>query len=573
MSTIARASSAYAYPLLIRHMLHAPMAHARGQQIVYRDLRRHTYAELEERIARLANALADLGVRPGDTVAMLDWDSHRYLEAYFAVPMMGATLMTANVRLSSEQLAYTLNRSGAKLLLVNADFMPLVNALRPRLERVQTCILLADDAREPPAGYAGEYEALLARAGASREFDDFDENTPATVFFTSGTTGLPKGVSFSHRQLVLHTLATMGFAAASAPGQSFRRDDVYMPMTPMFHVHAWGAPYVATALGVKQVYPGRYQPRTLLRLRHDEGVTYSHCVPTILQMLLSVPQDEAGDLRGWKIAIGGAALPKALCRAALERGIDVWAGYGMSESGPVLASAQVRAPAATLDDEVALRCKSGLTAPLVEMRIVDADMKTLPHDGRATGEIVVRAPWLVQAYLDDPAASEALWHGGYLHTQDLGAIDADGMLQITDRLKDVIKSGGEWVSSTAIEDLLEQHPAVAEAAVFGVRDEKWGERPLALVVAKPGHAEGAGETALKAHLEQYVTSGVLSRIAVPQSIRLVEALPKTSVGKVDKKLLRQDYAAGHATFAGPGAMPPGESAPPPKGMASADPVS
>jgi fatty-acyl-CoA synthase len=541
---IQRATSAYAYPLLIKQLLHAPMAHARDQQIVYRDLRRHSYTDLRQRIARLANALKALGIAHGDTVAVMDWDSHRYLEAYFAVPMMGATLMTVNVRLSNEQISYTLNHSAAKLVLVNAEFAPVLDAIRGQLTSAKAFVLLSDDPGASCDAYAGEYEHLLADASGAFEFLDFDENTRATVFYTTGTTGNPKGVSFSHRQLVLHTLATMGFMAASAPGQSFRRDDVYMPITPMFHVHAWGLPYVATAMGVKQVYPGRYEPKTLLKLKQREGVTYSHCVPTILQMLLAVPEAEAGDLRGWKMVIGGAALPKALCKAALERGIDVWAGYGMSESGPLLTNGQLRPgdPLKSLDDEVAIRCKSGLSAPLVEMRIVDGDMNPLPNDGVATGEIVVRAPWLTQAYHDNPAASETLWEGGYLHTQDIGSIDANGYLQITDRLKDVIKSGGEWVSSIAIEDLLGQHTAIAEAAVFGVKDDKWGERPIALVVAKPGRAIEATEAALKAHLQQFVASGVISKFSIPATIRCVESIAKTSVGKINKKLLREQFS-------------------------------
>ena len=541
---IQSATTAYAYPLLIKQLLHAPMAHARTQEIVYRDLRRHSYGEFRGRIGRLANALKALGIAHGDTVAVMDWDSHRYLEAYFAVPMMGATLMTVNVRLSNEQIAYTLNHSAAKLVLVNAEFAATLEAIRGQLTSAKTFVLLSDDPAASAAGHAGEYESLLAKASSEFDFADFDENTRATVFYTTGTTGNPKGVSFSHRQLVLHTLATMGFMAASAPGQCFRRDDVYMPITPMFHVHAWGLPYVATAMGVKQVYPGRYEPKLLLKLKQAEGVTYSHCVPTILQMLLAVPAAEAGDLRGWKMVIGGAALPKALCKAALERGIDVWAGYGMSESGPLLTNAQLQpgASAKSLDEEVAIRCKSGLPAPLVEMRIVDGDMKPLPHDGVATGEIVVRAPWLAQAYHDNPAASETLWDGGYLHTQDIGSIDAQGYLQITDRLKDVIKSGGEWVSSIAIEDLLGQHAAVAEAAVFGVKDDKWGERPIALVVAKPGRAAEANEAALKAHLLQFVASGVISKFSIPATIHCVEAIAKTSVGKINKKALREQYA-------------------------------
>ena len=544
-NTIQRASTAYGYPLLIKQLLHAPMVHSREQEIVYRDLRRHSYADFRTRIGQLANALRALGVAHGDTVAVMDWDSHRYLEAYFAVPMMGATLMTVNVRLSNDQIAYTLNHSQAKLVFVNAEFAPVLDAIRDKLTSAKAFVLLTDDtAPSGIAGCVGEYEQLVARASSAFDFPDFDENTRATVFYTTGTTGNPKGVSFSHRQLVLHTLATMGFMASSAPGQSFRRDDVYMPITPMFHVHAWGLPYVATAMGVKQVYPGRYEPRTLLKLKQAERVTYSHCVPTILQMLLAVPAADAGDLRGWKMVIGGAALPKALCKAALERGMDVWAGYGMSESGPLLTNGQVPPGAIfeTLDDEVAARCKSGMPAPLVEMRIVDGEMSALPHDGQATGEIVVRAPWLAQAYHDNPAASKSLWEGGYLHTQDIGSIDARGFLQITDRLKDVIKSGGEWVSSIAIEDLLGQHPAVAEAAVFGVKDDKWGERPTALVVARPGCASEANEAALKLHLQQFVASGVISKFAIPATIHLVESIAKTSVGKINKKLLREQFA-------------------------------
>lgn len=540
-NTIQRASNAYAYPLLIKQLLYAPMAHARDQEIVYRDLKRHDYAEFHRRIARLANALKSLGVVPGDTVAVMDWDSHRYLEAYFAVPMMGATLMTANVRLSNDQIAYTLNHAKAKVILVNGEFAPMLDTIRGELEHAKTFVLLTDDPAAATDGHAGEYERLVAAASPDFAFEDFDEDTRATLFYTTGTTGNPKGVAFSHRQLVLHTLATMGFMGPSAPGQSFRRDDVYMPITPMFHAHAWGLPYVATAMGVKQVYPGRYDPKMLLALRRTEGVTFSHCVPTILQMMLTVPAAEAGDLAGWKMVIGGAALPRALCKAALERGIDVWAGYGMSETAPILTNAQRHAPAASIDDEVAARCRPGLPAPLVELRIVDTDMNPLPHDGEATGEIVVRAPWLTQAYHDNPVASEGLWEGGYLHTQDIGSIDAKGTLTITDRLKDVIKTGGEWVSSITIEDLLSQHPAVAEAAVFGVKDEKWGERPVALVVAKPGREGDATEAALKTHLQQFVASGLISKFAIPSTIHRVDTIAKTSVGKINKKVLREQY--------------------------------
>ena len=543
---IERTPSAYGYPLLIKQLLHAPLQHAGDQEIVYRNLARHTYRETRERIGRLADMLAAQGVGAGDTVAVMDWDSHRYLEAYFAVPMMGATLMTVNVRLSLEQILYTLDHSGAKLLLVNAEFGSIVEELLPKLTKVKTFILLDDDAAGSGHGipFAGEYESLLAVASGDYRFEDFDENARATVFYTTGTTGLPKGVSFSHRQLVLHTLATMGFMGTSSPGQNLHRGDVYMPITPMFHVHAWGLPYVATALGLKQVYPGRYDPKLLLQLKSRERVTFSHCVPTILQMLLNVPAAESVNLQGWKMVIGGSALSKALAKAALARGIDVWAGYGMSETCPTLSQAQLKPDSMALgeDEQIAQRTRSGIPLPLVEMNIVDPEMNTLPHDGRSTGEIVVRAPWLTQAYYRNPDASEALWEGGYLHTQDIGSIDADGYLLITDRMKDVIKSGGEWVSSIAIEDLLLQHAGVAEAAVLGIKDEKWGERPVALVVARAGKAGELTEAALRQHLLAYVESGEISKFAVPATIRIVEGIAKTSVGKVNKRALRDQYA-------------------------------
>jgi fatty-acyl-CoA synthase len=538
--------SAYAYPLLIKHLLHTPFAQAPQQEIVYRGKQRYTYLNLRERIGRLASALAELGVQHGNTVAVMDWDSHRYLECYFAVPIMGAVLQTVNVRLSPEQILYTINHARADVLLVHSDFIPLLEGIKDKLETVRKFVLLADGAvtAESSIPSATEYESMLAASSPGFDFPDFDENTRATTFYTTGTTGLPKGVYFSHRQLVLHTITLMAALASPASGQRFHRGDVYMPITPMFHVHAWGMPYVATVLGVKQVYPGRYAPDLLLELIRTEGVTFSHCVTTILQMVLNSPAAKETDLSKWKIVIGGGALPQGLARAAMERGIDIFAGYGMSETGPVLSLAQLKPAAITgdADEEVRLRCKTGLPVPLVDLRVVDWDMHDLPHDGKATGEIVARAPWLTQGYLNNPQASEQLWAGGYLHTQDLANIDADGYLHITDRLKDVIKTGGEWVSSLDLESLISQHPGVSEVAVIGIKDEKWGERPMALVVPTPAYAPQVTEQEIKSHVLAFSEQGAISKYAVPQTVRIVEGIEKTSVGKCDKKLLREKYA-------------------------------
>jgi fatty-acyl-CoA synthase len=540
------ASSAYAYPLLIKQLLHTPMALAGDQEIVYRDQVRYRYRDFRDRLGRLANVLAGLGVKQGDVVAVMDWDSHRYLECYFAVPMMGATLMTVNIRLSAQQIAYCLDHAKAALLLMHRDFLPALEQLRRHVPKLDRFVLIADDSEErAPSGFAGEYEKLLAAADATYAFPDFDENLRATTFYTTGTTGHPKAVAFSHRQIVLHTLGS-GLNHAMPPVRPrFHAGDVYMPLTPMFHVHAWGFPFLATLLGVKQVYPGRYQPASLLKLITLERVTFSHCVPAILQMLLDAPESAAADLARWKVVVGGSALTVGLARRATARGIDVWCGYGMSETCPILTSAQLK-PGFDLgaDQELAVRCRTGKPLLLVDLRIVDPEMRDVPHDGKTVGEIVVRAPWLTEAYGSDPAASEQLWRGGYLHTQDVAHIDADGYVQITDRLKDVIKSGGEWISSLELESLISQHPAVAEVAVIGVADARWGERPLALVVGRAEAKDSLHAEAIRTHLLAFVATGTLSKVAVPERVLLVDAIDKTSVGKTDKKMLRQKYSAG-----------------------------
>ncbi|MCB1907411.1 MAG: fatty acid--CoA ligase [Rhodocyclaceae bacterium] len=535
------AEAAYAYPLLIKQLLHAAMAVSAEQEIIYRDIKRYNYRTLSHRIGQLASALESIGVAPGQTVAMMDWDSHRYLESYFAVPMMGAVLMTVNARLSNEQVLYTINHSGAKVLIFNAEFIGVVEEIRDKLETVESYVFISDQPGEALPSYcSAEYEALLHEGSPHFEFPDFDENTIATSFYTTGTTGLPKGVFFSHRQLVLHTLATASALSSPQTQGRLHRDDVYMPITPMFHVHAWGMPYIATMMGLRQVYPGRYTPEGLLRLVARERVTFSHCVPTILHMLLSNPAIGDTDVRGWKLIIGGSALPKGLAARAVEHGMDLFTGYGMSETCPILTFAQIKtALQGDRERELEIRTKTGLPIPLVDLRIVDESMDDLPHDGKAAGEIVVRAPWLTQGYLKNPSASETLWAGGYLHTNDIGTIDPEGYVQVTDRIKDVIKTGGEWVSSLALEDIISRHAAVSEVAVIGVRDAKWGERPLALVVLKSGAT--ASERELRDHVKRFVDEGEISKFAIPEQVKFVPAIEKTSVGKINKKGLREAY--------------------------------
>lgn len=537
--------AAYAYPLLIKNLLKTPLVNAPDQEIVYRELHRQTYRDLHERICRLANVLTSLGVKAGDTVAVMDWDSHRYLECFFAVPMIGAVLHTINVRLSPEQILYTIDHAEDDVLLVNGELLPIVEQIRGRIDTVKSYILLNDEAVPPPShiAFAGDYEALLANAATEYEFPDFDENTRATTFYTTGTTGMPKGVYFSHRQLVLHTFGAIAALGTPAVQGRFHREDVYMPITPMFHVHAWGLPYVATTMGVKQVYPGRYMPDHLLELVAREKVTFSHCVPTILHMLLKSPASRTVDLSGWKMVIGGASMSKALCVEALKRGIDLFTGYGMSETCPLLTLAHLRPEMLELGpaEQAEIRCKTGLPLPLVDLRLVDQQMRDVSRDGRNTGEIVVRSPWLTPGYLKDHRTSDRLWEGGWLHTNDVANIDDQGYVKITDRTKDVIKVAGEWVSSLELEDILVHHPGVAEAAVIGQPDEKWGERPLALVVLKPEQKGLVGEKDVQHYVREYADKGVVSKQVVLLRVRFVEAIDKTSVGKINKVALREKY--------------------------------
>src|SRR5260221_431915 len=310
----AQTPSAYGSPLLIKGLLESGVTRNPDQEIVSADSTRLTYRQFAERVGRLASGLAALGVDPGDTVAIVDWDTNRYLECFFAVPMMGAVLHTVNVRLSAEQILYTINHAEDDVILINSEFLPLLQQIWDRVDAGKKLVLLSDKGRptqtaQTSLSFDAEYEALLAAAVPWRDFPDFDGNTRATTFYTTGTTGLPKGVYFSHRQLVLHTIAAMAALSSPASKQRFHRGDVYMPITPMFHVHAWGMPYIATVLGVKQVYPGRYVPELLIELIRQEGVTFSHCVATILNMLLTTPVAKDPDLSRWKVVIGGGPLP------------------------------------------------------------------------------------------------------------------------------------------------------------------------------------------------------------------------------------------------------------------------
>lgn len=540
---IGRTSSAYDYPLIIKQLFLAPMADNPSQVIVYRDQKTFTYDTWKERVHRLASALSAIGVKQGSTVAMMDWDSHRYLEAYYAVPMMGAVLHTINIRLSPEQMVYTIEHAEDDVIICNSEFLPLLEAIRGRITEGTKFILISEngDIIKHHFHFEGEYEALLAEASPEYDFPDLDENTRATTFYTTGTTGLPKGVYFSHRQLVLHTLATTAALSSTSVQGRLHRESVYMPITPMFHVHAWGIPYVATFLGIKQVYPGKYVPSMLLNLLETHQVTFSHCVPTILNMLLKDPASARCNFSGWTCVIGGAALPRSLAIEALKRGIDVFGGYGMSETCPVLSLSHVTEEELKLtpEEQAEIRCRTGRPIGLAQIRIVDMEGRDVPRDDKSQGEIIVRSPWLTQGYHKDHVHSERLWEGGWMHTNDVSCINEQGSLRITDRTKDVIKVGGEWLSSLELEDVIARHEGVAEVAVIGMPDVTWGEIPLAVVIPKPGMNPDEREIA---HLvKASVDSGILPREAITLSVRKTDTIDKTSVGKTNKVALRKRF--------------------------------
>jgi fatty-acyl-CoA synthase len=536
---------AYQYPLIIKKLLNTPLINSPEREIVYADKHRYNYVALNERIHRLANGLNQIGAQAGDVVAVFDYDCHRYLECFFAIPMMGAVLQTVNWRLSTDQILYTLNHAEARVIMINADFLPILQEIWQKLETVKAVVVISEDGQKLDTNLkiTADHDQLLASASATYPFPDLDENTKATTFYTTGTTGNPKGVHFTHRQLVLHTLGVAVQTGSFHTIGRFRSNDVYMPMTPMFHVHAWGFPYIATLLGTQQIYPGQYEPEKLLRLIRDEKVTFSHCVPTILQMLFNCPAIKDVDLSNWKVTIGGSQLPKGLAKQARDIGVEIHAGYGMSETGPVMTNATPKEDMLDWPEDKLLDIiiKTGKPLPLAEVEVIDADGNILPHDGVSTGEVVMRSPWLTQSYFKARDKTKELWRNGWLHSGDVGYIDKGGYLQITDRIKDVIKSGGEWVSSLDLENMMSQHEAVLESAAIGVPDEKWGERPLMVITLKPEYEGKITEKELKQFMLKFAEQGKLPKYGVPDRYVFVETIPKTSVGKLDKKVLRKTY--------------------------------
>jgi fatty-acyl-CoA synthase len=500
---------------------------------------RYTYADFAARTQRLAGVLRDLGVRRGDRVATLAWNSHRHLELYWAIPLSGAVLHTLNFRLSAQDLTYIINHAGDTVVFVDASVWPVLAAIRDRLTTVRTIVVMHDG----PPSFGGatavpadvpEYEALLAAATPLAEWPSIAETDAAAMCYTSGTTGHPKGVVYTHRALYVHCLAQ-----AMADCMALSESDVILHIVPMFHANAWCVPFCGTMLGATQIFGGpNPQPKDICEIVQAEKVTFVGAVPTVWIAVKELVEREGYDISSIRcIPIGGSAAPRSLLEHYDKHfGASMMHAWGMTEMSPLGTISRLKSYMRDWsdDEQYAVRATQGYASVGVDLRIVDDEGREQPWDGQAMGEIQVRGPWIIRAYYDNPEAADRFTADGWFRTGDVATIDPEGYVRITDRTKDLIKSGGEWISSIDVETMIMGHPKVLEAAVIAVPHPKWVERPLACVVPRPGAALDPGEILdfLRPRLAKW---------ALPDEVVLIEAVPKTSVGKFDKKVLRERF--------------------------------
>jgi fatty-acyl-CoA synthase len=526
-------------PLLISNLLVHAERHHGEQQIVSRrvegDIHRTTYRELAARSRRMANALAAHGIQFGDRVATLAWNGYRHMELYYAVSGSGAVLHTLNPRLHPDQVVWIADHAEDRILFFDLTFLPLIEAIAPRVKTIKAFVAMTDRASMPAAGKVPNllcYEELIAGASDVFDWPIFDENSASSLCYTSGTTGHPKGALYSHRSTLLHT-----YAAALPDSLSACARDTILPVVPMFHVNAWGLPYVGCMVGAKMVYPGPFlDGKSLYELFESEGVTVSAGVPTVWQGLLT--HVEANDLKFStmrRTIIGGSACPPAMMCAFQERyDVQVLHAWGMTEMSPLGTACTLKPKHQKLAaaERLAVQAKQGRAVFGVDMKIVDDEGKELAWDGKASGELLVKGPWIISSYLKGEGGDPLV--GGWFPTGDVSTIDADGYMQITDRAKDVIKSGGEWIGSIDIENIAVAHPAVAMAACIAARHPKWDERPLLVVVRKPD-AQVSRDELLK------FFEGKIARWWTPDDVVFVDAIPLGATGKVQKNKLREQF--------------------------------
>ncbi|MER5789092.1 long-chain fatty acid--CoA ligase [Streptomyces sp. NPDC001980] len=536
-------------PLLISRILtHGSRVHGASQVITWTgegEPHRRSFAEIGDRAAQLAHALRDdLGVRGDDRVATLMWNNAEHTEAYFAIPSMGAVLHTLNLRLPAEQLVWIVNHAADKVVLVNGSLIPMIAPLLSKLPTVEHIVVSGPGDRSLLDGATvavHEYEELIAGKPTGYDWPELDERRAAAMCYTSGTTGDPKGVVYSHRSIYLHSMQVN-----MAQSMGLTDQDISLVVVPQFHVNAWGLPHATFMTGVNLLMPDRFlQPGPLAEMIERERPTHAAAVPTIWQGLLGELTARPRDVSSLtQVTIGGAACPPSLMTAFDKLGMRVCHAWGMTETSPLGTIARPPAHAVGTAEEFAYRLTQGRFPASVEARLSGPGGERLPWDGESAGELEVRGPWIAGAYYNGPDAEplrpeDKFSEDGWLKTGDVGTISPDGFLTLTDRAKDVIKSGGEWISSVELENALMSHPDVAEAAVVAVPDEKWGERPLATVVLREGST--ATFEALRIFLAE---EGKIAKWQLPERWTVIAAVPKTSVGKFDKKVLRKRYAEG-----------------------------
>jgi fatty-acyl-CoA synthase len=526
-------------PLLVSSLLKHAEKHHGDQQVVSRrvegDIHRTTYRELAARARSLANALADFGVRQGDRVATLAWNGYRHMELYYAVSGSGSVLHTINPRLHPDQLVWIADHAHDRVLFFDLTFLPLVEAIASRVKTVKAFVAMTDRAHMPVQSSVPNlccYEDLVHAASSEFEWPQLDENTASSLCYTSGTTGHPKGALYSHRSSVLHTYA---LALPDSFGLSAR--DVVLPVVPMFHVNAWGLPYAGCMTGAKLVFPGPFlDGKSLHDLFESEGVTISAGVPTVWQGLLAhVEENNLRFTTMRRTVIGGSACPPAMMRAFQDRyDVTVLHAWGMTEMSPLgtVCTLKPRHDSVSGEERLAVQAKQGRSVFGVDMKVVDADGKALPHDGRSSGELMVRGPWVIREYFKGEGGDPLV--DGWFPTGDVATIDPDGFMQITDRSKDVIKSGGEWIGSIDLENIAMSHPAVANAACIAARHSKWDERPL-LVVVKKADAQLSRDELIRFY------DGKIAKWWTPDDVVFVDAIPLGATGKVQKNKLREHY--------------------------------
>jgi fatty-acyl-CoA synthase len=530
------------FPLTLQHFLWRSTTLFPKKEIVTRTpngVTRYDYGAFGRRVAQLAHALAELGVRPGDRVGTLAWNNARHFELYFAVPCSGAVLHTLNPRLFPEHLEFVVNDAEDRVIFVDASLLPVLERISDKLKGVKQIVVMGEAAASPNGRLetAASYEQLIAGRPTSFDWPRIDERDASAMCYTSGTTGKPKGVVYSHRSAVLHS-----FGIAVGGGLGISESSVALPVVPMFHANAWGMPYAAAMVGAKLVFPDRFlDPVSLVELFTGEKVTLTAGVPSVWIALLQHLDKTGLDLPGLMLFNGGSALPAGLYDGLTRHGIKVDHGWGMTETSPVAATAALKSQL-PLTDERRIKLKQGLPLAGVELRLMDVEEKRLvPWDGKSVGEVQVRGPWITSSYYRG-ADQDRFTDDGWLRTGDVANVDPEGYIQIVDRVKDLVKSGGEWISSVELESALMGHPGVLEAAVIGVPHPKWQERPVAYVVAKPDFKGRLTQEELLEFLRPQV-----ARWWLPDEIRFTDEIPKTSVGKFDKKAIRERALSSRTT--------------------------